>query len=526
MVHLTKCASVLAAAILLTAGIGMVLFANEESEAVTTQTPIASLVKDADDVYTDYISNGITSYTVAKETYVEITHVVGADYTYEITAVTSSYGDTAGLTYTSPFNNVTGYINKSASGTVSISVEFRDQGDDDEVTITLNVVDTTSSQNDPYFTTVSMPANVFVANSDYYVNLGTSFNVPSVEVYADSIYEVDSVTAGYGLSVSQTSPYPLTGTATSTGTATVTVIQYDSNHIELNTYNISVHINDYNHADIRMIGGETWTYTPTLNITGIVSISGTATVWVSLSAGTISGTAPDNVAIGTTYDLTITANTTDPNQTATQTVTFTVDPQITISGPGTTQVIPYDTGDVGDLISSNFEDGTRAIYSISGGIGYSIDATDGTIYYNNPNSATVTVTASSPYTYSSGATNTASTTVTFTVQGQLTASVSGTLYLVTGMSVPNTPAENVTLSHNDLGAGTYTWSIVGTNNTGVTVASDGTLGGTPGNVGTYNITVRCTSDVGGATQTADATLNVVIVPVLVFLSVPSIGLYS
>ena len=515
----TKISAVLTVLAVLCAGV-VVAGGSEDSEAVTVQTPIASLVKDADDIYTDFDNgNGITSYTVAKGTYVNITHVVGADYAYEITAVTSSYGDTAGLTYTNPYTNVTGYINKSASGTISISVEFRDQGGEYEITITLNVVDTASSLANPW-SAINLPAGVVDYVGTFYAFIGTTVNITSDNYVVGGSYmghTITNVSAGFGLTISSGG---LTGTITQSGTITVEVTTSDG--VDDVSENITI-IVPSNHADVRMIGGETWTYTPTFNLTGTISLSGTASSWCTESAGTITATAPTGTNVGATYDLTITVTSTNPAQTATQTVTFTVDPQITVTGPGTAQSIVYGSGSTTDLISSNFEDGTRSIYSVSGGNGYSINAVSGIISYSNPDSATLTVTATSPYTYTSGATNSATTTVTFDVVGRLTASVSGTLYLVTAKTVPNTPAEAVTLSHNDVGAGTYTWEIVGTNDSGVTVASNGTIGGTPGDIGTYALTVRCTSDVSGVQQTADTILNVVIVAVLVFTSTPSQG---
>lgn len=71
-----------------------------------------------------------------------------------------------------------------------------------------------------------------------------------------------------------------------------------------------------------------WSYTPTANISGVsFAISGTATSWLTLSNGVISGTVPnyDTSASPTnTYTLVVTASTTQPTQTATQTITFNV----------------------------------------------------------------------------------------------------------------------------------------------------------------------------------------------------------
>ena len=588
---------------------------SEESEAVTTQTPFPAIVMDAHYLYTEYY-NGTTSYLVAYGTYVYINSDTGIDYDYLTVTLTSSYGDTAGLVLTDngAYNNVLGTVDKTTSGTISLTIRYIDgqNSTDDYVVITLNVLDTTSSTNDLWFD-IDLPANVAYRIGTFYACVGASVSIDHTSVMYSTgtlYYLVTDVSPGYGLSVDANGD--LTGTISSDGTIQIEITESDGIGNDAQYYfTISV---PSNHADVYLNGGDTWTYTPYTSISAILSISGTATSWVSLSNGVISGTAPTNIPSTEVYHLTITATTSNPVQTIMQTVDFTVnplsdtnvrmlvgeyyefspvgdnpdktitdltgsgtvwvmtngstlygtapivpnvgtlyyldveitetvpgeplptvthmeifitvDPLITVTGPGTTQNIPNGSGSTADIISSNFEDGAREIYSVSGLSGYTIDAEDGIISYNDAVSGYLTVTATSPYAYSSGATNTASTSVVFEVQGSMLASVSGTLYLVTGKTVPNTPAENVTLSHTDIGVGTYTWSVVGTNNSGVTVASDGTLGGTPGAVGNYSITVRCTAVVGGDTQTADAILNISIVPVLVFTTSPSFAVIS
>ena len=516
-----KIVSVLAVTLMLTMGIGVVFVGNDESEAVTSDTPVAELDMTLRDLY----SSRTFSYDVAKGSFIYLRYYNDSDTNMVVNGISTTYGtgDTAGLTLMNN-GNVMGIIDKVAAGTITMSVTYESSFDDNlDFTVTLNVLDTSSSQNNPYRDTISLPGNVFVQNTDYYAEIGTTVSVGEADVgiTTDRFIPV-SVTNGYGLSISG-SPAVLSGTITDAGTITVQLEERVTSDQLANTYTISIHVIDSAHADVRMIGGETWTYTPTTNMTSVLSISGTATSWVSLTSGTVSGTAPTNTSVGQTYDLTITASTSDPNQNATQTVTFTVDPQITLTAPAS-YTVQFGT-DTSNVLGSNFEDGTRNIYSITGGTatGFTVNAATGVLGWDNPVAGTITFTATSPYTYTSGATNTASATMDVTVTGILTASVSGTLYLVTGKTVPNTPAEAVTLNHNDVGSGTYTWAVVGTNTSGVTVASDGTLGGTPGNIGTYAVTVRCTSVVGGTTQTADTTLNIVIVQVLAFTSMPSQG---
>ena len=525
-----KIVSVLAVTLMLTMGVGVVFIGNDESEAVTNLSPYGEIEKQVDEVLVmcgwdiAHATHSVTApRPVANGTYINIieSQDTQLDVVYEVSDVNNtafSFGQTAmGITLNS--NGCSGTVDANVSSfTIGFVVIINEstEPEDFSVDVTFNVVDLSSSASTPY-TNLEVPARLILTKSDWYLDLSANVDCPvSVGTNVPS-YRFQSVTSGFGLSVSMLDE--LEGTTTSGGDATVTI----ENQSDNTTQTVTFHISASSHADVRMIGGETWTYTPTTNMTSVLSISGTATSWVSLTSGTVSGTAPTNTSVGQTYDLTITASTSDPNQNATQTVTFTVDPQITMVAPAT-YTVTYGT-DVADILGSNFQGGGRSIYSITGGTatGFSVGAVNGAVEWTNPTSGTVIFTATSPYTYTSGATNTASATMDVTVTGILTASVSGTLYLVTGKTVPNTPAEAVTLNHNDVGSGTYTWAVVGTNNSGVTVASDGTLGGTPGNVGTYAVTVRCTSVVGGTTQTADTTLNIVIVQVLAFTSSPSSG---
>lgn len=530
-----KIISVLAVTLMLTMGIGVAFVGNDESEGTWNgpEVPLASLTMNAYQLWQAYDGgNGTDTYWVGYGTYVSIAHhTPDQDSDVLVVGVASDYGtgDTAGLTLNTSTSRLYGYIDKGNNGVIEITIEFRDTGGDDQIQIYLAVLDVTSTQTNTW-TAINLPANVFIkwgnaglSGNIFYVEVGSSVTITKANVTeAGSTleYGISDVTSGFGLSV-PAGTGNLTGTITQTGT--ITVGAYETDGVDIAEWDVTIEVVDSSHADVRMIGGETWTYTPTTNMTSVLSISGTATSWVSLSGGVVSGTAPTNTSVGQTYDLTITASTSDPNQNVTQTVTFTVDPQITLTAPAS-YTVQYGT-DTSNVLGSNFEDGTRNIYSITGGTatGFTVNAATGVLGWDNPAAGTITFTATSPYAYTSGTTNTATATVDVTVTGILTASVSGTLYLVTGKTVPNTLAEAVTLNHNDVGTGTYTWAVVGTNNSGVTVASDGTLGGTPGNVGTYAVTVRCTSVVGSTTQTADTTLNIVIVQVLAFTSSPSSG---
>lgn len=503
-----KIVSVLAVILMLTMGVGVAFVGNDESEAVTTDTITGSIVARADDTTS-------ATYYIAAGTYINISVVNESDVVCEVESVSGTLPTgVSRSTDSSGYGYLRGTVGGTYTGTFTATIFLENEGASENWTITFIGRDTTSSSSNP-FSVVNMGAyNAYVCDP-IYAYVGATVNIADQTVSAGA-FDTYDVTSGYGLSVTSSG---LSGTISAEGTITVGVEDGASNY---DTFTI-IAVSTTTTTAFRMIAGEVYSYTPTFNISGgTLSLTGTGASYASVSGGTVTFTAPTPSAVGTEYTLNVVYTTTSPSQTITQIIVFTVDPVITVAASSNTQSIAYESGTL-DIISSNFEDGTRSIYTLTGTAGYTVNSVDGVITYTNPNSGTVTITASSPYTYNSGATNSASTTITFDVQGRLSASTSGTLYLVTGKTVPNTPAEAVTLNHNDVGTGTYTWAVVGTNNSGVTVASDGTLGGTPGSIGTYAVTVQCTSVVEGVTQIADATLNIVIVAVLLFTSTPSQG---
>lgn len=133
--------------------------------------------------------------------------------------------------------------------------------------------------------------------------------------------------------------------------------------------------------DVRLSIGQTWSYTPTATPpSATLSISGTATSWITLSNGTVSGTVP-NVDILTTYQLVITATTTNPTQTATQTITFTVVPGLEGSAsPNTLYLysggpIPNTASETISLTYDGFGNGTYTWSMVDdGGIGMTVSA--------------------------------------------------------------------------------------------------------------------------------------------------------
>lgn len=133
--------------------------------------------------------------------------------------------------------------------------------------------------------------------------------------------------------------------------------------------------------DVRLSIGQTWSYTPTATPpSATLSISGNATSWITLSNGTVSGTVP-NVDVLTTYQLVITATTTNPTQTATQTITFTVVPGLEGSAsPNTLYLysggpIPNTASETISLTYDGFGTGTYTWSMVDdGGIGMTVSA--------------------------------------------------------------------------------------------------------------------------------------------------------
>lgn len=494
---------------------GLALLSTDDSESVPVSNPLA---------YVDGTTESVTSPVVAIGSFIRIATTANNPLV-GITSAGTTIANNGGLTSSSTY--VEGFISESTaiSGGI-IRIEYNNLTLGESEYIDLDVEDMSSTSSNP-FGNLNIPANVayYLNNATNYIRVGSSMTISASgvpEVNPDDLtnFAVTSVTSGYGLSVSSGS---LTGTISQSGTITVGIS--NSNGASRNITFNAVASNDF---DVRMVSGQTYSYTPTFApADATLSISGTATNWLTLSSGTISGTAPSGVSVGTTYSLVITATSTNPSQTATQNVTFYVDPQITATVSPATVNVAFG-GSVSANAGSNFEDNSRNIYTISGSsLGLTVNSVTGDITGVPSTSGTITIVATSPYAYNSG-TNTASVTLTVTVQDTLTITKSAnTLYLVTGKSVPNTPAENITFSHNNIGTGTtYTYSIVGTNNTGVTISNAGVLGGTPGNTGSYTITVRLTATLNGVTQTADTTLDVYIEQVLAFTSLPTVGTVS
>lgn len=108
------------------------------------------------------------------------------------------------------------------------------------------------------------------------------------------------------------------------------------------------------------VSGGTYSYTPGTNITSAV-LTYTKTVdWLTFSNGTLSGTFP-TVASPTTYTVVLTATSSSPTQTVTQSITFYVYPEITYIEEPITSIF---MGESYDYELSSSLDGV--VYTVSG----------------------------------------------------------------------------------------------------------------------------------------------------------------
>ncbi len=108
------------------------------------------------------------------------------------------------------------------------------------------------------------------------------------------------------------------------------------------------------------VSGNSYTYVPKVNITSAQIALTQSASWLNFSGGTLSGTFP-NVSEPTTYKIVLTATASNPDQTATQSITFFVYPKLSLSGD---MVLGYKMGDAFDYtISANLPNCT---YSMTG----------------------------------------------------------------------------------------------------------------------------------------------------------------
>ncbi|HKM14263.1 MAG TPA: hypothetical protein VJY42_05080 [Candidatus Methanomethylophilaceae archaeon] len=104
------------------------------------------------------------------------------------------------------------------------------------------------------------------------------------------------------------------------------------------------------------VAGDSYSYSPRANIASAVITYTTTVPWLTLNNGTLSGTFPE-ITTPQTYNVIITANTTNPIQTVTQSITFYVYPELTyINEPQTSMYMgqSYDFDLTTQLIGVNY----------------------------------------------------------------------------------------------------------------------------------------------------------------------------
>ena len=287
--------------------------------------------------------------------------------------------------------------------------------------------------------------------------------------------------------------------------------------------------NTYN---VGLVEGTAYSYTPEFSISGVtVTVSGTAATWLSVSNGTISGTAPAVSTSGgtSTYDLTITGTTTKPTQSVTQKIHFTV--YDTLSGSVTVKNANLYTGCTPTFtVTSNYISGVT--YALSGApAGLKIDSSTGAI------SGSVTATGST-----SGQSYTVKVTETHLASGQTkdvtvavklysklaqnTTTYGTDMYVVNGSTV-TTDTSNADYNKvvtNITSGVSYALKSGSSMPSGLTLNSNGTITGTCTAMGDQEVTVVATQTSSG--QTAECTMNIHSVAKLAFSSVPTGGIIS
>ena len=289
--------------------------------------------------------------------------------------------------------------------------------------------------------------------------------------------------------------------------------------------------------NVGLVEGATYSYTPSFSISNVsISLSGTAASWLSVTNGTISGTAPSVSESGktSTYALTITATTTKPTQQVQQFINFTV--YDTLSGTlSVSNGNSYVGGTPSFTDSCNYSSGVT--YSLSGApSGITINSSNGVISGSVTGDSSGTV-SGKDYTVKVTMKHTASgQTITkqvslkvFSKLAQNTAGVNsnGTdLYVVNGSSVPTASSDvdyNKVVSNITSGV---TYSLKSNNSlpSGLTLNSNGTVTGTCTAMGDKTVTIIGTQTSTG--QTAEHTFTVHCVAKLSFDSVPTGGIVA
>lgn len=390
--------------------------------------------------------------------------------------------------------------------------------------VTIAVSSTDPTQAAVQFVLYTVDAKLTLSYTNQKIVQGTAFSASPTVNLSGASYSVTGNPTGItvdkstgkisGTTSVAAGSYTLKVTATKTGysgsnntaTATVTVV-------------VDAKLNlTYSPSTAYTFSGKSITLTPSGASGATFSANWNGITGLSISSdGKITGTPSKSGSI--TITATKTGYTAGTN-TSSKTVTVTVDPKLTLSYDKTR----FDIISGSSITATATSNITGVTYSANwnGITGLTIDASTGKITGSPSKAGTVTITVTKSGYNGATASQTATQTITLTTQATLNASVSGTLYLVTGKIIPFNAGETVTLSWSGPTGATVTWSLVNANNTGVTVSADGTIGGTAGAVtSSATVTVKCTSVLNGVTQTKNVTITVVIKPVLEITSDPA-----
>ena len=423
-------------------------------------------------------TDGLTGPEVEENT----AYIVGLDITPTTVTATPT---TATAQYTYSFQSWTGVPNSmSISGDITITANFNRTVNNYTVSISPNQSGwgtvSTGSITVPYGTSYSVASNVLTVGSTQSTATASS----------------NTVQYTYGFSGWSVSTGTVTGNMNVTANFTRTVNQYTvtistspTGYGSVNTSSVTV---DYGSAistmsNVLSIGSTTVTATPTA---ATAQYTYSFSSWSNNAAGQVTG------------NMTITAS--FVRSVNNYTVTISVYPTGYGSVSTSSVTVPYGTS-----ISSN------------GNI-----LTIGTTQVT---ATPTTATAQYVYTFDDWTNDTGTVTANRTITANFLrydtlvgTATPNTIYLYAGGPIPNSVNESISLTHNSFGTGIYSWSMVDNGNTGLTVDTNGNIGGTAGGVtvNPVSVTVRITGTVNGFTQTDDVTFSVVIVAQLLFISNP------
>ena len=267
-------------------------------------------------------------------------------------------------------------------------------------------------------------------------------------------------------------------------------------------------------AELSMTSGDTFSYTVSTNITATISISGSASSWLTVSGYKVSGTP----TVAGTYDLTITATatTSGQSQTATQTVNIIVFDRLMMR--------------VGDLFSYTVVTNITSTASISGTATSWLTVTDNTIS-GSPTAAAGTYTLDVTATAStSGVSQTASQSISIQVCERVAVSTSsstasaavgsssGTILKTFASGKEWTGPSGTTISCNVGSSGLFIWDTISESLklARSVIASD---------VGTYTVTWTVSYNPSGY-EVADTQTHVVTISIYSDLVITAQTLYN